>query len=41
MDKVGSIPTIKLAIRFILLTMVRKSELLYATWDEVSFEQAT
>jgi integrase len=41
MDKVGSIPTIKLAIKFILLTMVRKSELLHATWDEVSFEQAT
>lgn len=30
----------KLALHLILLTMVRKSELLLATWDEVDFEQA-
>ncbi len=41
LEKVGSIPTIKLAVKFILLTMVRKSELLHATWDEISFENAT
>lgn len=41
LEQVGSIPTIKLAVKFILLTMVRKSELLHATWDEVSFENAT
>lgn len=41
LEKVGSIPTIKLAVKFILLTMVRKSELLHATWDEVSFDNAT
>ena len=41
LEKVGSIPTIKLAVKLILLTMVRKSELLHATWDEVSFENAT
>ena len=38
LEQVGSIPTIKLAVKFILLTMVRKSELLHATWDEISFE---
>lgn len=41
LELVGSIPTIKLAVKFILLTMVRKSELLHATWDEISFENAT
>lgn len=41
LEQVGSIPTIKLAVKFILLTMVRKSELLHATWDEISFENAT
>ncbi len=41
LERVGSIPTIKLAVRFILLTMVRKSELLHAKWDEISFENAT
>ncbi len=40
-EQVGSIPTIKLAVKLILLTMVRKSELLHATWDEVNFEKAT
>lgn len=41
LEQVGSIPTIKLAVKLILLTMVRKSELLHATWDEVNFEKAT
>ncbi|MNY03341.1 Prophage CP4-57 integrase [compost metagenome] len=34
-------PTIRLAMRLILLTLVRKSELIQATWDEVNFESAT
>ena len=34
-------PTIKLALHLILLTLVRKSELIQATWDEVDFESKT
>src|SRR3569832_1871726 len=33
-------PTIKLGLRLILLTLVRKGELIHATWDEVDFEKA-
>lgn len=33
-------PTIQLGFRLILLTMVRKSELQNATWDEVDFDNA-
>ena len=40
-EHVGTLPTIKLALRLILLTLVRKGELLNATWDEVDFETAT
>lgn len=40
MDHVASYPTIKLGLRLILLTLVRKSELIHATWDEVDFEKA-
>ena len=41
MESVATYPTIKLALRLILLTLVRKSELIQATWDEVDFENAT
>ncbi|MBD8643494.1 tyrosine-type recombinase/integrase [Stenotrophomonas sp. CFBP 13724] len=41
LDQVATYPTIKLALRLILLTLVRKSELIHATWDEVNFENAT
>jgi integrase len=41
MESVATYPTIKLALRMILLTLVRKSELIQATWDEVDFENAT
>ena len=41
LESVASYPTIKLALRLILLTLVRKSELIQATWDEVDFENAT
>lgn len=32
-------PTLKLAIKFVLLTMVRKGEFTNARWDEVDFEE--
>lgn len=41
LDSVAIYPTIRLALRMILLTLVRKSELIQATWDEVDFENAT
>ncbi|CAH0179048.1 Prophage integrase IntS [Roseomonas sp. CECT 9278] len=36
-EHVATLPTIRLGLRLVLLTMVRKSELLDATWDEVDF----
>lgn len=38
MEVVPTSPTIRLALRMILLTLVRKAELLKATWNEVDFE---
>ncbi|HWV51738.1 tyrosine-type recombinase/integrase [Pseudorhodoplanes sp.] len=38
--QVATLPTIRLGLKFILLTMVRKSELLDGVWDEVNFERA-
>ncbi len=40
LDSVATYPTIRLALRMILLTLVRKSELIEATWDEIDFENA-
>ena len=40
LDTTATLPTIRLALRLILLTLVRKSELIEATWDEVDFENA-
>jgi integrase len=40
LDTVGTLPTLKLALKFILLSMCRKGELLQATWKEVDFEAA-
>lgn len=40
LEHVPTLPTIRLGLRLVLLTMVRKSELLDATWDEVDFENA-
>jgi integrase len=34
-------PTLRLAVRFILLTMVRKGEFIGATWKEINWERAT
>jgi len=39
-EHVGTLPTIRLGIKLILLSMVRKSELQDAVWDEVDFENA-
>lgn len=41
LESVATLPTLKLALRLILLTMVRKGELIGALWSEVDFEQAT
>ncbi len=40
LDQVSTHPTIRIAFRLILLTMVRKGELQDAVWDEVDFENA-
>jgi integrase len=40
LELVPTLPTIRLGLRLILLTMVRKSELLEAVWDEVDFGNA-
>src|SRR6201987_249890 len=40
LEKVATLPTIRLGMRLFLQTMVRKSELQDATWDEVDFENA-
>jgi integrase len=40
LDRVATLPTIRLGLKLILLTMVRKSELQDATWGEVDFENA-
>ena len=40
LEHVPTLPTIRLGLRMVLLTMVRKSELQDATWDEVDFEAA-
>ena len=39
-DHVATLPTIRLGVKFFLLSMVRKSELQDAVWDEVDFENA-
>lgn len=41
LESVATYPTIRLALRLILLTLVRKGELILATWNEVDFERAT
>ena len=41
LDGVGTLPTLKLALKFILLTLCRKGELLQAQWPEIDFDAAT
>jgi integrase len=40
LEQVATLPTIRLGMKLILLTLVRKSELTFATWDEVDFRNA-
>lgn len=40
LEYVATLPTIRLGMKLYLLTMVRKSELQDAVWDEVDFENA-
>lgn len=40
LEHVATLPTIRLGMRLFLMTMVRKSELQDAVWDEVDFENA-
>jgi integrase len=36
-----TLPTLRLALKFMLLTMVRKGEFIDATWDEINWERST
>ncbi len=40
LDEITANPTLKLGVKFVLLTMKRKMEVAHATWDEVSFQDA-
>ena len=40
LDHVGTMPTIRLAVKLLLLTMLRKSELVEAEWSEINFTDA-
>ncbi|KVE21822.1 tyrosine-type recombinase/integrase [Burkholderia vietnamiensis] len=41
LERTPTMPTLRLAIKFLLLTLVRKSEFIDASWGEVDFETAT
>ncbi|MEM9359605.1 MAG: integrase arm-type DNA-binding domain-containing protein [Pseudomonadota bacterium] len=41
LERVKGNPVLKLGFKLILLTMKRKSEISYARWDEIDFEDAT
>jgi integrase len=40
LERAPTLPTLRLAVKFMLLTMVRKSEFILATWDQVDFNAA-
>jgi integrase len=40
LEQTGTAPTLRLAVRFMLLTGVRKGEFIGATWSEVDWERA-
>ncbi|MBL1377978.1 tyrosine-type recombinase/integrase [Zobellella iuensis] len=40
MGRIGTSPSIRVAVKLLLLTMVRKSELTNATWSEINFSEA-
>ncbi|HAU5802106.1 tyrosine-type recombinase/integrase [Citrobacter freundii] len=41
LDTVSTFPTLRLAVKLILITLVRKSEFTHATWKEVDFKKST
>jgi integrase len=41
LDETATSPTLRLAVKFVLLTMVRKGEFVGGTWNEVDFEADT
>ena len=41
LDETATSPTLRLAVKFVLLTMVRKGEFVGGTWAEVDFEAGT
>lgn len=41
LDHIGTMATMKLALKLVLLTLVRKSEFTHATWSEVDFKKWT
>ncbi|MBJ5108454.1 tyrosine-type recombinase/integrase, partial [Salmonella enterica subsp. enterica serovar Typhimurium] len=41
LDDVGAMGTMKMAIKLVLLTMVRKNEFISATWSEIDFTKWT
>ena len=41
LERTAMIPTLRLALKFMLLTMVRKGEFIGATWKEIDWERAT
>ena len=40
LERTAILPTLRLAIKFMLLTIVRKSEFILANWSEVDFNTA-
>lgn len=40
LERISTSPTIRLAVKVLLLTMLRKSELIEATWKEINFTDA-
>ncbi|HDD0145263.1 TPA: tyrosine-type recombinase/integrase [Escherichia coli] len=41
LDAIGAMGTMKMALKLVLITMVRKSEFTNATWDEIDFKKWT
>lgn len=41
LDGIGAMATLKLAIKLIMLTLIRKSEFTHAIWKEVDFKRST
>lgn len=41
LERTPTLPTLRLALRFMLLTMVRKGEFINATWSEIDWDRST